>query len=120
MSRRPNDPQRRERIIEATLETIAEHGIQAVTHRKIASCADVPLGSITYYLTGIDALLAESFTRFTQPLSVQYPAFFYNVQNPVDAFVAVSGLSYSAQLTPPHNMKLMYSLYAIITNKPNL
>jgi DNA-binding transcriptional regulator YbjK len=37
MSRRPNDLQRRERILDATLETIAQHGIHAVTHRKIAS-----------------------------------------------------------------------------------
>ena len=35
MARRPNDPQRRERILQATLDTIAAHGIHAVTHRKI-------------------------------------------------------------------------------------
>jgi DNA-binding transcriptional regulator YbjK len=75
MSRRPNDPQRRDRILDATLETIALHGIHAVTHRKIASCADVPLGSMTYYFAGIDALLDEAFTRFTQQMSAQYAAF---------------------------------------------
>ncbi|MEW7949043.1 TetR/AcrR family transcriptional regulator, partial [Enterobacter hormaechei subsp. xiangfangensis] len=36
MSRPPNDPNRREKILQATLDTIAEHGIHAVTHRKIA------------------------------------------------------------------------------------
>lgn len=118
MSRRPNDPQRRERIIEATLETIAEHGIQAVTHRKIASCADVPLGSMTYYFAGIDALLDEAFTRFTQQMSVQYRAFFDNVKNQADACDAVTDLIYSAQVTTPHNMELMYQLYAFMTKKP--
>ncbi len=39
MARRPNDPQRRERILQATLDTIAAHGVQAVTHRKIALSA---------------------------------------------------------------------------------
>ena len=29
MARRPNDPQRRERILQATLDTIATHGIHA-------------------------------------------------------------------------------------------
>ncbi|VEC76379.1 Transcriptional regulator, TetR family [Raoultella ornithinolytica] len=43
MARRPNDPQRRERILQATLDTIATHGIHAVTHRKIASCAGSPV-----------------------------------------------------------------------------
>lgn len=37
MARRPNDPQRRERILQATLDTIAAHGVQAVTHRKSPS-----------------------------------------------------------------------------------
>lgn len=55
MARRPNDPQRRERILQATLDTIAAHGIHAVTHRKIATCANVPLGSLTYYFSGIEA-----------------------------------------------------------------
>lgn len=75
MARRPNDPQRRERILQATLETIAEHGINAVTHRKIATCADVPLGSMTYYFSGIDALLEEALRQFTRDMSVQYREF---------------------------------------------
>ncbi len=57
MARRPNDPQRRERILQATLDTIAAHGVRAVTHRKIATCANVPLGSLTYYFSGIEALI---------------------------------------------------------------
>lgn len=59
MARRPNDPQRRERILQATLDTIAAHGVHAVTHRKIATCANVPLGSLTYYFSGIEALIEE-------------------------------------------------------------
>lgn len=44
--RRANDPQRREKIIQATLEAVKLYGIHAVTHRKIATLAGVPLGSI--------------------------------------------------------------------------
>lgn len=47
--RRANDPQRREKIIQATLEAVKLYGIHAVTHRKIATLAGVPLGSMTYY-----------------------------------------------------------------------
>ena len=46
--RRANDPQRREKIIQATLEAVKLYGIHAVTHRKIATLAGVPLGSMTY------------------------------------------------------------------------
>ena len=70
MSRPPNDPHRREKILQATLDTIAEHGIHAVTHRKIATCAGVPLGSMTYYFDGMEPLLEEAFTWFTLGMTV--------------------------------------------------
>ncbi len=35
MARRPNDPQRRERILQATLDTIATHGF---TRSPIVNC----------------------------------------------------------------------------------
>lgn len=73
--RRANDPQRREKIIRATLEAVKLYGIHAVTHRKIATLAGVPLGSMTYYFSGIDELLLEAFSRFTEIMSRQYQAF---------------------------------------------
>ncbi|MEX9020587.1 TetR/AcrR family transcriptional regulator, partial [Salmonella enterica] len=45
--RRANDPKRREKIIQATLEAVKTYGVHAVTHRKIAAIAQVPLGSMT-------------------------------------------------------------------------
>lgn len=72
--RRANDPQRREKIIQATLEAVKLYGIHAVTHRKIATLAGVPLGSMTYYFSGIDELLLEAFSRFTEIMSRQYQA----------------------------------------------
>ncbi len=45
-------------------------------HRKIATLAGVPLGSMTYYFSGIDELLLEAFSRFTEIMSRQYQAFF--------------------------------------------
>ena len=118
MARRPNDPQRRERILDATLETIATHGISAVTHRKIASCADVPLGSMTYYFDGIEALLGEAFSAFTERMSLEYAAFFDNVGTPRDACDAVAELIFSSQVTTPKNMTLMYQFYALASSSP--
>jgi len=74
MATRQNDPQRRERILEATLACIAAHGFHHITHRKIALEAGVPLGSVTYYFTTLEALLAEAFTRFAESMSCQYQA----------------------------------------------
>ncbi|WP_063886360.1 TetR/AcrR family transcriptional regulator [Streptomyces sp. NRRL S-31] len=58
------DPRRRERILAAALELIAEEGVVGVSHRKVATRADVPLGSTTYHFTGMDDLLRQAFTRF--------------------------------------------------------
>lgn len=62
--RRRHDPARRDRIIDACLDVIAEHGVAGTSHRRIAAAADVPLGSMTYHFTGMDELLREAFTRF--------------------------------------------------------
>ncbi len=59
---RPNDPTRRDRIRRAALEVIADEGIHATTHRKIAERAEVPLGSLTYYFCSLDDLFVQAFT----------------------------------------------------------
>ncbi|WP_336185157.1 TetR/AcrR family transcriptional regulator [Klebsiella grimontii] len=120
MARRPNDPQRRERILQATLDTIAIHGIHAVTHRKIATCAGVPLGSLTYYFSGIEALVEEAFSLFTGQMSAQYQQFFADVHNRREACDAIVELIFSAQVTTARNMELMYQLYAFCSSQPNL
>lgn len=104
MARRPNDPQRRERILQATLDTIAIHGIHAVTHRKIATCAGVPLGSLTYYFSGIEALVEEAFSLFTGQMSAQYQQFFADVHSREEACDAIAELIFSAQVTTARNM----------------
>jgi len=45
--RRRKDPGRRDRIIDACLEVIAEHGVAGTSHRRVAAAAGVPLGSMT-------------------------------------------------------------------------
>lgn len=114
--RRANDPQRREKIIQATLEAVKLYGIHAVTHRKIATLAGVPLGSMTYYFSGIDELLLEAFSSFTEIMSRQYQAFFSDVSDAQGACQVI----YSSQVATPDNMELMYQLYALASRKPLL
>ncbi|UGS35623.1 TetR/AcrR family transcriptional regulator [Capillimicrobium parvum] len=52
------DPDRRRRLLEATLRVVAERGVEGVTHRAVAKAAGVPLGSTTYYFESKDDLLA--------------------------------------------------------------
>lgn len=56
--------ERRERILRATLGVIARDGIAAVTHRRVAADADVPLGSLTYWFATKDDLLRDALRLF--------------------------------------------------------
>lgn len=56
--------ERRERILAATLRVIGRAGIGAVTHRRVAEEAGVPLGSLTYWFAAKDDLLREALRRF--------------------------------------------------------
>ena len=55
---------RREAILDAALELIAERGTEQLTHRSVAEQAGVPLGSTTYYFASRDELVREAFRRY--------------------------------------------------------
>jgi DNA-binding transcriptional regulator YbjK len=55
---------RRERLLEVTIELVAREGIDAVTHRRVAELAGVPLGSTTYYFTSREEMLVEALQSF--------------------------------------------------------
>src|SRR5574338_50440 len=61
---RPLGEDRRAAILDATLRLIAMHGVDSITHRRVAAAADVPLGSVTYYFASREELLREAFRRY--------------------------------------------------------
>ncbi|WP_432542385.1 TetR/AcrR family transcriptional regulator [Kineococcus sp. SYSU DK002] len=71
MTRR-SDPDRRDRIVEAVLDVVAEHGTQGATYRAVAAAADVPLGSMTYHFPSRDALLLAAFTRLADTVHARF------------------------------------------------
>ena len=68
---RRTDPHRRDRIIDACLDVIAEVGVSGTSHRRVAAAADVPLGSMTYHFAGMDELLHAAFARFSDSVAAQ-------------------------------------------------
>jgi DNA-binding transcriptional regulator YbjK len=52
--------QRRQRIVEAAIEVIAEHGIEGVTHRLVARRAGVSLAATTYYYETKADIIADA------------------------------------------------------------
>ena len=53
----PRGEARRDAILRATLEVIAAHGTDGVTHRAVAARAGVPLSATTYWVSSRDDLL---------------------------------------------------------------
>ncbi len=47
-----------------TIELIAREGVDAVTHRRVAELAKVPLGSTTYYFASREQMLVEALKAF--------------------------------------------------------
>lgn len=57
---RPRGAARRQALIEATLQIVAEVGADAVTHRRVAEVAGLPLASTTYWFDSKEDLLTAA------------------------------------------------------------
>lgn len=69
---KPNDPGRRARILQATLEVIMAGGIEAASYRGVAAHAGVPLGSMTYYFPTLEGLIVSALDTTRADLEPRY------------------------------------------------
>ncbi|HLY50033.1 MAG TPA: TetR family transcriptional regulator [Solirubrobacteraceae bacterium] len=60
---RPRGAARREALLDAVLRIVAEVGADAVTHRRVAEEAGLPLASTTYYFDSKEHLLTAALER---------------------------------------------------------
>ncbi|GAA2526708.1 MULTISPECIES: TetR/AcrR family transcriptional regulator [Streptomyces] len=107
------DPQRRERILAATLDLIVEEGVAGVSHRKIAARAKVPLGSMTYHFTGIDDLLREAFTGYADHIVAVFEHHLSGVATADRAREAVTDLIHTLSEGPGRDLILAQELYTL-------
>ena len=99
---KPNDPGRRSRILEATLDVIKTDGIGAVSYRGVAAHAEVPLGSMTYYFPTLEGLILSALDSTRSDLEPRYAAPLRNARtlaDVVDALVEATIGSTSPSLT---------------------
>ncbi|APU16437.1 MULTISPECIES: TetR/AcrR family transcriptional regulator [Actinoalloteichus] len=119
-ARRPPDPGRRDRIIEAALDVIAERGVAGTTHRRIAAAAGVPLGSMSYYFTGMDEVLFEAFTQLTRSMSRRYRRLLVEARTREQAGAAVVEIIAGTAYGTPREQRLTLELYAYTSRRPQL
>jgi DNA-binding transcriptional regulator YbjK len=117
-SGRRNDPDRRERIITACLDVIAESGVAGASHRRIAAAAGVPLGSMTYHFAGIDELLREAFTRFATTVSSRFEERMAAASDPDSARAAVVAIILEDVAHGKRDLVLAHELYTLATREP--
>lgn len=65
---------RRDALLRAAVEIVAESGPGAATHRAIAARAGVPPATTSYFFESIDALLGEATRRFAAEQAAAYEA----------------------------------------------
>lgn len=114
------DPQRRERILDAAIAVMAEHGRAGTTHRLIARAADVPLGSLTYYFTGLDDLCTSAFVRLAERSSRAYAAYFDDVRTLGDLVEAVTDMVEGSAGADAGDWAVSYELYLAALRDPAL
>ena len=112
------DPDRRDRIIDVCLELIAEAGVAGTSHRKVAERANVPLGSMTYHFTGMDELLREAFTRFSDTVVAVFEARMAAAGTVDEARAAVVGIIDDDLLASPDDLVITHELYALAARNP--
>lgn len=113
MSVRRYDPRRRDRIIDACLDVIAEAGVAGTSHRRVAEAADVPLGSMTYHFSGMRELLHEAFTRFSFTVSDQLARRMAEADSRETAKAAVAQTIIDDVFSDQRDLVLSHELYTL-------
>ncbi|WP_280222024.1 TetR/AcrR family transcriptional regulator [Nocardia neocaledoniensis] len=54
-------PERRRKLIEATVRLLIRDGVAGVNHRSVSAEAGLPISATTYYFSNLDALLTATF-----------------------------------------------------------
>ncbi|MCL3861690.1 TetR family transcriptional regulator [Actinotalea sp. K2] len=119
MRARRADPDRRDRLIDVTIDLIAEVGVAGISHRRIAARADVPLGSMTYHFEGMDQLLHEAFTRFAERIAASFEVRLRAADDVDQALEAVADLVH--ELSDPASSRdqmVSYELYTLAARDP--
>ncbi|MGC5617403.1 TetR/AcrR family transcriptional regulator [Georgenia sp. Z1491] len=113
-----NDPERRERIVRAALDSIAEGGVRGTTHRAVAERAGVPLGSMTYYFDGLEEIFEEAFRQLVRTMTSQFRAAMEGARSQEEACTALAALISDDEYSTPRDTTAMLELYAYGNHDP--
>lgn len=66
LTRRNRSQPKRDALLKAAVEVVAEQGVAGVTHRAVTERAGVPLATASYYFSSIGELISEALHEFAR------------------------------------------------------
>jgi AcrR family transcriptional regulator len=119
--RREGEDKRREALIAATLDCVAERGLAGATVREIALRADVTAGLIRYYFPTKDDLIGTAYRAVMDRMTVQASDALKSAHDDPRARL---GAFVTANLGQPimdaHNLSLWASFISIVHTDPSM
>ncbi|WP_205471323.1 TetR/AcrR family transcriptional regulator [Nocardioides sp. SYSU D00038] len=117
---RRHDPQRKQRIVEAAVGVIAQHGLVGTTHRRVAAAADVPLGSVTYHFESLEDLCRQAFEWHADRMWRSYAAHVEGVVDRPGLVDALTALVCGDAGADADDWAVAYELYLAALRRPAL
>lgn len=118
--RGPNDPGRRDRIARAAVAVIADDGLDALTHRKVAAKANVALGSTTYYFTSLEELIAAALDTAASEGIAELQAWADALDDDEDLVSALADFVIESVSERRKQTLAEYNLYVLALHRPRL
>jgi len=117
---RPNDPQRRARILQATIDLIASEGVHATSYRAVAARAGVPLGSVTYYFADLETLIVSAFETLGDGLERLYTAPLRAARDADEAVEVLVAATCGATSPSRDDIRLFTEIYHYAARNPRV
>jgi DNA-binding transcriptional regulator YbjK len=114
------DPERPLRIALAALEVVAEHGVEGLTHRRVAAVAGIPLGSTTYHFATLDDLLAAAIVEAKKATDAELVAWAATLGPDTDLVQAVADYVLRALTHHWGRTVVEHELYLAALRRPQL
>ncbi|GAA5109199.1 TetR/AcrR family transcriptional regulator [Haloechinothrix salitolerans] len=118
--RGPTDPDRRGRIARAAIKVIGEQGVNALTHRRVAAAAEVPLGSTTYHFATLDDLIAAALHHAADRSVEQLREWANQLPPDADLAEALADFVMDSVSVKREDTMAEYNLYALALHRPGL
>ena len=114
------DPARKQHILRAALDSIALYGVGGTTYRQIAQISGIPLGSLTYHYSGMQALLLAAFSSLAQEVSAHFADTLSRAKNREEACGAVVDIVFAQTTSGERTSQLSYELYSFACRTPEM